>query len=62
VSDVVGQFGSPLVIGNDAQIGLLGKAIFRPLSKPKPDAVIPAQRVTAGENQASGRSEAHKFS
>ena len=52
--DVFGQLGSPLMVGEDAHAGLVSKAPFGPLGKPKPDAVIGAQRVAAGEDEASG--------
>jgi hypothetical protein len=42
------------MVGYDAHAGLTGEAVFSPFSKPKPDAVIAAQRVAAGEDEASG--------
>jgi len=39
---VFGEFRSPLMVGDDAHASLLAEALFRPVSKPKPDTIIPA--------------------
>jgi hypothetical protein len=48
-----------LLTGKDAHAGLSLEALLSPLSEPRPDAIISAQRVAAGENEASGFSKAH---
>ncbi len=50
---VFGEFWGPLMVGDDADAGLICEALLGPFGKPKPDAVIPAQRVAAGEDEAS---------
>jgi hypothetical protein len=48
-----------LLPGKDADGGVVAKLFFGPYSKPRADAVIPAQRVAAGENEASGFGLSH---
>jgi len=50
------------MVGDDAHAWLIAEAPLGPLGKPKPDAVISAQRVAAGEYEASGRGRAHGLS
>ena len=52
--NVFSQFRSPLMVSDDAHAGLCGEALLSPFGKPKSDAVISAQRVAAGKNEASG--------
>ena len=59
VGNVFGQFRSPLMVGDDAQTWLVRESLLGPLGKPKPDAVISAQRVAASENEASGWGVSH---
>jgi len=59
--DVFSQLRGPLMVGNDAQAWLITEALLGPPGKPKPDTVISAQRVAAGENEAAGWSLAHGF-
>jgi len=56
------QLGRPLLPCDHPHFGAVGEAALSPLRKKRPDTVIPAQRVTAGENEASGRSQAHGWS
>jgi hypothetical protein len=42
------------MVGDDAHAGLAGEALVGPFGKPKPDAVISAQGVSAGEDEAAG--------
>jgi hypothetical protein len=57
--DVFSEFRSPLMVGDDAQTWLVRESLLGPLGKPKPDAVISAQRVAASENEASGWGVSH---
>jgi len=50
------------MVGDDAHAGLLSESPLRPLGKPKPDAVISAHCVAAGEDKASGLGRTHGFS
>jgi hypothetical protein len=43
-----------LLAGDDFYLGLIGETPLGPRGKPKPDTVISAKRVAAGEDQASG--------
>ena len=52
--NVFSKFRSPLMVSDDAHAGLCGEALLSPFGKPKSDAVISAQRVAAGKNEASG--------
>ena len=47
------------MVGDDAHTGLVTKALFGPLGKPKPDTIISAHRVTAGEDEAWGLGMSH---
>jgi hypothetical protein len=58
-SDIFRQFRSPLMVGDNAHAGFPGEAFLSPLGKPKPDTVISAQCIAAGENEASGFGRAH---
>ena len=53
------QIRSPLLPCNHQHAKLIAKPLFRPSSKPRPNAVIRAQRVAAGKNKTSGRSLSH---
>jgi len=59
--DVFGQFGGPLMAGQRLNFRVLAKALLGPAGKTKPDAVIAAQRISAGKDQASGWIGWHEF-
>ena len=54
MGDVFGELGGPLRECDYAKIRLAGEALLGAFGKPKADAVISAQRVAAGEDEASG--------
>ena len=49
--DVLGEFRCPLLAGDDLKAGRAGEALFGPLSEPRPDTIIFAERVAAGEDE-----------
>lgn len=53
VGDLFGEFRGPLLAGDDAQAGVGGEVIFDPVGEPGAEAVIAAEGVAAGEDEAS---------
>ncbi len=51
--DILCQFGGPLLPGQDAHGRFGAELLFGPFSEPWSKAIIAAQRVAAGENEAA---------
>ena len=50
--NVFGEFGSPLVAADDFDGWLVLKAVFGPIGKPGADAIVAAEGVAAGQDEA----------
>jgi hypothetical protein len=53
--DFLRHVRSPLVIAEHTNAGIAAPALFGPLGKKRPDAVILAERIATSENETSGR-------
>ena len=50
-----------MLAGEDAEAGVGGEVIFDPLSEPRAEAVIAAEGVAAGEDEAAGLGIGHRL-
>jgi hypothetical protein len=53
VGNLLGQLRRPLLAGDDADAVFPAESLFDPGRQPRTNAVIPAQRIAAGEDEAS---------
>ena len=59
LGDLFGQVRGPLLAGNRTDFWGFVELLFRPLSKPRPYAIIGAEGVAAGEDEAAGCELSH---
>ncbi len=55
------EIGRPLLASENANAGVVAESMRGPLGKPRPDAIVAAQRVATGENQAVGFFKVHRL-
>jgi hypothetical protein len=54
LGNLLGQFRGPLLPDKNPHPVVGGAILFDPLSKPRPNAIVPAERIPTSENEALG--------